>query len=50
MTQVFYFTTRDSAGFHQPGAAFLLAAALMVGCVLLYVAGARAMHSEAGRS
>ncbi|MFD0978947.1 TCR/Tet family MFS transporter [Tropicimonas aquimaris] len=41
MTQVFYFTTRENAGFHHPGTAFLLAAALMVVCVLIYVAGAQ---------
>ncbi|SDL06521.1 TCR/Tet family MFS transporter [Aliiruegeria lutimaris] len=46
MTQVFYFSTRDGAGFHHPGAAFLLAAALMVGCVLLYVAGTRVPQAD----
>ncbi|SFC35684.1 TCR/Tet family MFS transporter [Tropicimonas isoalkanivorans] len=41
MTQVFYLTTREGASFHHPGATFLLAAALMVGGVLLYVGGPR---------
>ena len=49
MTQVFYFSTREGAGFYHPGAAFLLAAALMVGCVLLYVAGAQDRRRERGR-
>ncbi|WP_068109777.1 TCR/Tet family MFS transporter [Tropicimonas marinistellae] len=39
MTQVFYATTREGAAYHNPGAAFLLAAVLMVGGVILYVAG-----------
>ncbi len=47
MTQIFYFSTRESAGFHMPGLAFLLSAALMVGCVLLYVAGVRESSEEA---
>lgn len=50
MTQVFYFTTREGASFHHPGAAFLLAAALMVGCVLLYVAGVQERQRESGRT
>ncbi|MFV0359276.1 MFS transporter [Tropicimonas sp.] len=41
MTQVFHLSTRDGAFIHLPGLAFLLAAALMVACVLLYVASAR---------
>ncbi len=41
MTQVFYLSTRSDAAIHLPGAAFLLAAALMVVCVVLYVAGAQ---------
>ncbi|PRY25432.1 DHA1 family tetracycline resistance protein-like MFS transporter [Aliiruegeria haliotis] len=41
MTQVFYFSTREGAAFHAPGAAFLLAAVLMVVCVILYVAGSQ---------
>lgn len=41
MTQVFWFSTREAAAFHLPGAAFLLASALLAGGVLLYLSRGR---------
>lgn len=42
MTQVFHLFTGPSAPIRSPGAPFLLAALLMVVCVILHVAGSRA--------
>ncbi|WP_256369759.1 TCR/Tet family MFS transporter [Tropicimonas sp. IMCC6043] len=49
MTQVFYLSTREAAAWHHPGAAFLLASLLMVGCVVLYLTGTRRPQADAER-
>lgn len=50
MTSIFFAFTREGAGLHLPGAAFVLSAMLMVVCGALIVAGGPARAQAAGET
>ena len=47
MTQTFAFFTRDGAALYLPGAPFLLAAALMIACLALFLRNSVPSEAEA---